>query len=394
LAKAVALAPKASEGERKLIEAVNTNITETDAVKVNRLFTELAARFPKDKRIQWYAAQTFGALEEYDQEIAGLEKAIALDKGFAPPYETLGYVHRWRERFDKAERCFKEYGRLSPGEANSHDILGDLYQKMGRLEESVKHYDQAVKMDPKFSYSGRKAGISLAWLGKYDEGRKAILKAMDMEALPANKVYDQRAVARTYIYEGDYAKALEAQDKVVLMAKEFGLPEEESYAFIVKGAISSQAKKFEDAIGYLSEFRRSLDRIDIPAAWKDVQRVEESLWQAVVAAGRSDFLRAQEEAEGYAQKIKALNNPAAMKYPDWLRGYIAFFQGDAAKAIAFFSKGEMNDPYFMFCFAAAKEKAGDAAGAKVLYKKIADWNLDSEVYAFVRTKAITKVGSR
>jgi len=51
----------------------------------------------------------------------------------------------------------------------------------------------------------------------------------------------------------------------------------------------------------------------------------------------------------------------------------------------------MDHPWFMYYFAVAKEKAGDAAGAAELYKKVVDWNLDSVWYAFVRSKASAKM---
>ena len=88
---------------------------------------------------------------------------------------------------------------------------------------------------------------------------------------------------------------------------------------------------------------------------------------------------------------QAINNPAMKKYPGWLLGYLDFIQGDAAKAIEHFSQGEIDNPWFIYYLAAAKEKAGDAEGAAELYKKVADWNLDTVWYSFVRPKAVAKL---
>ena len=51
----------------------------------------------------------------------------------------------------------------------------------------------------------------------------------------------------------------------------------------------------------------------------------------------------------------------------------------------------MDDPYAMYYFAEAKEKAGDAAGAVELYKKVAGWNMDGIYYALVLPKALAKL---
>jgi tetratricopeptide (TPR) repeat protein len=391
LAKAVSLAPNVSEGEQKIIAGFQAMYAENNDPKANQIYQELAALFPNDKRAHWYLASTYGRMQEYDKQIVELENAIALDKNFAPAYESLGYVYRWRNQFDKAEEAFKEYVRLSPQEANAHDILGDLYQKMGKFEDAILQYGEAVAMDPTFSLSQYKIGSALAFMGKYEEARQAFLKTMDMELKPANKVYDQEGIMRTYVYEGDYAKALEAADKAIQMAGELGLPEQASFDHIIKGAIDFELGEYDKADASIADCLNALEGADLVASIKENQKAGATFWQAVVAAGRQDFPAAQVKADEYKALIDAIENPATKKYPGWLSGYIALAQGDANKAIEHFSQGEMDNPWFIYCFAVAKEKAGDAAGAAELYKKVADWNLDSIWYAFVRSKAAAKM---
>lgn len=391
LAKAVALAPKVSEGEQKLIAGQQAAVGENDAAKANQIYQELAVLFPKDKRAHWYLAGTYGSLREYDKQIAALETAIALDKEFAPLYESLGYVYRWLNQLDKAEAAFKEYARLSPGEASSHDILADLYRKMGKFDDAIQHYGEAVRMDPTFVYSQSKIGSTLAFQGKFEEARQAYLKAMGMQPKPGNKVYDQEGIMRTYIYEGDYAKALEAADKAIQMAKDFGLPEEASFNPLVKSFIYSELGDFDKADASIADCLNFLDSADLVAAIKDNQKAAATLCQAVVATGRQDFDKALAWAETYKNQIAAIKNPSLQKYPGWLFGYIALARGDANKAVEFLSQGQMDEPLFMYYLAVAKEKAGDAAGAAALYKKVADWNFDSVWYAFVRAKAAAKI---
>jgi tetratricopeptide (TPR) repeat protein len=391
LARASALAQNASEGEQKIIAGFHAIYGENDPVKASAIFEELTALFPKDKRAHWYLAGCFGRMNEYDKQIAALEQAIALDKEFAPAYETLGYVYRWRNQYDKAEESFKEYVRLSPNEANSHDILGDLYQKMGKFEDAVQQFREAMAMDPTFSLSQYKIGLNLAFLGRYEEAREAYSKTMDMELQPGYKVYDQEGIMRTYIHEGDYAGALEAADKAIQMAGELGLPEQASLDHIVKSAIYCELGDFDKAEASLADCLNLLETADLVALAKENQRAEATFWQAVVAAGRQDFETAQAKAEEYKEKTAAIKNPAFQKYPGWLFGYLALAQGDAAKAVEHFSQGEQDDPWFIYYFGLAKEKAGDAAGAAELYKKAAGWNEDGTWYAFVRSKALAKL---
>jgi len=391
LAKAVSLAQNTSEGEQKVIAGFRAFYGENDAVKANQIFKELTTLFPNDKRAHYYLAWTYGQMQEYDKQIVALENAKALDANFAPAYETLGYVYRWKNQYDKAEGYLKEYVRLSPNEANGHDNLGDLYQKMGKFDEAIQQYTEAIQMDPTFAYSNYNIGSALALQGKFEEARQTFLKTMDMELDPGNKVYDQEGIMRTYIYEGDYAKALEAADEAIRMAGELGVLEQASFDYVVKSAIYCELGEYDKADDSIADCLNYLETTDLVASRKNNQESGATFWQAVVAAGRQDFDTAMAKADEYKGKVDAVNNPALQKYPGWLLGYLSFVQGDAAKANEYFSQEEIDNPWFIYFFAAAKEKAGDEAGAAELYKKVADWNVDGVWYAFVRSKAAAKL---
>jgi tetratricopeptide (TPR) repeat protein len=175
------------------------------------------------------------------------------------------------------------------------------------------------------------------------------------------------------------------------MAKELGVPEDASYNPLVKCAIYCELGDFEKADACIADCLNLLESTDLVASIKENQKAEAAFWQAMVAAGRQDFNTALARADAYKGQIAAINNPAMQKYPGWLSGYIALAQGDANKAVEYFSRGEMDDPWFMYYFAVAKEKAGDAAGAAEFYKKVANWNLDNPWYALVRQKAAAKL---
>jgi tetratricopeptide (TPR) repeat protein len=390
-AKAIALAPKVSEGEQKLISAHQAYNDELDPVKANRIYLELAAQFPKDKRVQLYLASSYDNLQEYDKEISTLENAIALDKNFAPAYETLGYIYRWRNDFDKAEANLKEYLRLLPEQANGHDNLGDLYMRMGRFDEAIGQYQESTRINPTLRFAKMQTGVAYAMMGRYEEARRALQTLMDGETKPAFKLYDQQLIRRTYLYEGNYVKALEATDKTIQMAQELGLPENVIYGHQVKFIVFFAQSEWDKAEASLAEMANIAATANLTPADKETYKAVVPFWQVLVAAGRQDFAAAQSMANEFKAKIEAVNNPPWKKYPGWALGYIALAQGDAVKAVEYFGKGEMDDPFIMYFFALAKEKAGDAAGALELFKKVANWNLDGDWYALVRAKAAAKI---
>jgi len=390
-AKAASLAPKVSEGEQKLIAADRAYNEENNVVKANEIYRDLAAMFPKDKRVQVYLASSYDSLQEYDKEIAALENAVSLDKNFAVAYEKLGYVYRWKNQFDKAEANFREYLRLNPRQASGRDNLADLYQKMGRYDEAIQQYQESVRIDPSLRFSQLKIGITYAFMGKYGEARQALQALMEAETKPAFKLYDQQVIARTYIYEGDFAKALEATDKAIQMAQQLSLPEDLAYAHQVKFILFSELNDWDKADASLAEVSNLAETANFTPANKESTKAAVPFWQAMVAAGRKDFTAALAKAEECKAKIGAITNPGMQKYPVWILGYITLAQGDAKKAVGYFGQGEMDDPFIMYYFAVAKEKAGDMAGAKELYKKVANWNFDGDWYALVRQKAAAKI---
>jgi tetratricopeptide (TPR) repeat protein len=390
-AKALSLVPNASPGEQKLLAAEQAAYQENNTVKYNQIYQELAAMFPKDKHIQWYLGGSYDGLAEYDKEIAAYEQALAIDKNFAPAYQSLGYIYRWKNQYDKADANFQEYLKLNPKEPSAHVNLADLYRKMGKFEDALQHYKEAVQIDPLFREAQLKVGTTLAFTGKCEEARQALQKIMDGETKPAFKLYDQQDIARMYVYEGDYAKALEATDKAIQMAQELGLPEQVAFNHQVKSFLFFELNDWDKAESSFAEVLKTAENADLAPATKEFYRAASPYWQALVAAGRKDFKAALAKADEFKAKIEAIKNPVWQKFPGWLLGYIAYAQGDYNRAVQNFSQGEMDDVWIMYYFAAAKEKAGDAAGASELYKKVANWNLDDVWYAFVRQKAASKV---
>jgi tetratricopeptide (TPR) repeat protein len=389
-AKAISLAPKVSEGEQKIIAAHQAYYDENNVVKTNQIYQELAGLFPNDKRVQWYLGGSYSNVREYDKEIAAYERALAIDKSFAPAYQGLGYFYRWRNQYDKAEENFKAYLRLVPQEANGHDNLADLYRKMGKFEEAIEQYNEAVKIDPSLRSSQLKAGTTKFFMGKFEEGRQDLQKLMDMETKPAYKLYDLMAIVRGYIYEGDYAKALEATERALQMSQELGLPEQSAFNHWVKLSLFFELNDWDKAAASLAERLNLAETASFTRAYKENLQASNSFWQAMVAAGRKDFAAAQAKADEFKAKVDPVKNPSWQRYPVWLLGHIALARGDANKAVEYFGQGEMDDVWTMYYFALAKEKAGDAAGAAELYKKVANWNLDDVAYAFVRAKAAAK----
>jgi len=390
LERAMSLISRVSEGERLLIEANHAYYLENNREKWAELLKKMAKKYPQDKRAHYYLGNVYGVYyNEYDKAIAEIEKAIAIDKEFAPPYNLLGYAYLTKGEYQKAEEAFNNYIRLLPDQPNPYDSMADLLTKMGRYQEAIKHYQKAVELDSRFTTSQRKIGMNLIYMGKYDEGRDAIRKAVDMETTPAGKVVSMGAIARSYIYEDNYQEAVVAADKAIQMAADANLPRRTAYYHLIKGWICIEMEDLDQAEKSLSECKELLDTANIIPYYK-TRYTYFALWNEVmIAEKRHDFETALATVDQLKAKIEALKDPEAMK--DWyfpLAGYIHLGREAYKEAIEHFSKGDQGNPWTLYYLAVAESKAGNEEKASELFKKVAHWNEDSFSYALVRSKAI------
>ena len=390
LERAISLAPQVSEGERLLIEANHAYYLENNRQKWAEHFKEMAKKYPEDKRAHYYLGLVYYSYyNDYDKALAENEKAVAIDKDFAPPYNQLGYIYRTKSDYQKAEEAFNNYIRLLPDQPNPYDSMADLLTKMGRYKEAIKNYKKAVELDPRFTTSQRNIGMNLVFMGKYDDGRNAIRKAVDMETTQAGKVASMGAIVRSHLYEGNYQEALVATDKAIQIAADAKLPRREAYYLTEKSYIQIELEEFEQAKQSQTECKKLLEKAEIIPYYKNLYTYF-VLWnEAMIATKGQDFETALATADQLKAKIEAVNDPEAMK--DWyfpVMGYIHLGKEAYQEAIDYFSKADQESPWTLYYLAVAEYKTGNDEKASELFEKTAHWNEDSFAYAFVRSKAI------
>ncbi|MBA7668004.1 MAG: tetratricopeptide repeat protein [Calditrichaeota bacterium] len=388
LKQAVALADKVSEGERLLIQQRKAFWLDNNLGEQLELCKQLAQKYPKDKRARNLLGAVYYSRDEDAKAIAELEAAVALDKDYPPPYNVLGYAYREIGEYEKAEQAFKDYITLIPDEPNPYDSMADLYMKTGRFEEAIENYQKAVELDPVFGISQQKIGTSLVFLGKYDEGREACKKAIKMEMTPWDQLEDRDMIVRSYLYEGDYPKAIEATEKLLEAGAEAGLPSWIPYAHLMRSRILKEAGDLDAAEQSLTEYHLSMEGADFNPYFMDSFARDALVVEARIAAKRQDFETALAKAEDYKAKLEAREDPNTMENYHGLVGMIYFDKDDHEKAIEHFRQSNQENAYTLYYHAVAQSKAGNKDEAAKLFKRAALWNEDSYDYAFIRAKAL------
>jgi tetratricopeptide (TPR) repeat protein len=113
--------------------------------------------------------------------------------------------------------------------------------------------------------------------------------------------------------------------------------------------------------------------------------------QARIAARRKQFGAARKHADAVRTIVEQgnLDEGQRANYP-YLLGYLAFYRGDYAAAIAELAKAEQRDPFILGLLAQSYEHRGDAAKARELYRAILELPGHSLQAAFSRPLARRK----
>jgi len=109
----------------------------------------------------------------------------------ATAWHQIGRVHEEAGQYESAEHAYQEALKIEvqmgdrSGEASTLGQLGNLYAGMGRSEDAVRFYRQATRIDVELgdlANEGRdrnNAAVQLIKLGRYDEARQEVLRAIE-----------------------------------------------------------------------------------------------------------------------------------------------------------------------------------------------------------------------
>src|SRR4030095_4638625 len=206
LNKAVALAEKASEGERFLILANQAGVN-GEVVKQKEYLDKLVAAYPDDERAHF----TLGGYHFGQQE-------------FGPAIEHFKRSTAFAQDYSNAEQAFKKYIDLIPNDPNPYDSYAELLLKMGKFEDSIVQYRKALAIDPHFVTSHFGIVADCMCLGKPAEA-EAELQTMASQARNDGEL--RTALFGMAVVAADSGKFDKAQQQ---MDKEFAVAEKKNDA--------------------------------------------------------------------------------------------------------------------------------------------------------------------
>lgn len=388
LEKAVALADKASEGERLAIRAAQAGATSDPAGQL-ALLTQVVALYPDDERAHTALGNFTFAQQEWAATAQHLGRATELAPSYSPPYNQLGYALRFQGRYAEAEAAFQKYVSLLPDDPNPLDSLAELQMKMGRFDESIATYRKALAIDPHFVASLVGIGHDQLLQGKGDEARKTFRHLLTKVA--RNDGERRQAlfwVAMSFIHEGKHEQALAAAREEEAIALKLDDRVARSQDLALMGNILLQAGKPKEAGAKFEESVRVAAGADTPARVKEAAARNSRFNLARVALARGDLAGARALAGEYRALVLAQKVPFEVWQSHELDAMVALAAKDPAAALAELAQANPQNPRVTWLTAQALLAKGDAEGARALAAKVAAYNeITNPNYAYVRAAA-------
>jgi serine/threonine protein kinase/Flp pilus assembly protein TadD len=239
--RAFRLRDRVTRKEALSIERYYTQAVLGDRAKAYQLLKQTEAEFPKEKRV--YFLLSFFAEED---TVARLKQALALDPSYGPALNQLGYAYAWRGEYQQALEAFKRYTAVYPADANPYDSMGELYYFMGKLDDAIAKYKEALDIRPDY---GSALGISYIYALK-EEYEDAInwMNKVPIQGQSGSAKFEVPAYRAMYEYwTGRISQCLRSTATTAEVARAAKKPGWEAFALWINARILAEQGHFEGA---------------------------------------------------------------------------------------------------------------------------------------------------
>jgi tetratricopeptide (TPR) repeat protein len=393
LKKAAALADKASDGERMLIQA-NEAGANGNPTKQKEILEKLVAAYPNDERAHFALGGYYFGQQDYKQAISHYKRSTDLDSSYSTAFNILGYAYRQDGNFNDAEAAFKKYIELIPNDPNPYDSYAELLLKMGRFDEAITQYKKALAIDSNFLNSHFGIAAALTYQGKSSDALAELQKMTDKARSDGERrtaLFGQMVVAAD---GGKLDQALtELQKQYALGEKTNDIPAMAA-DLQLKGNILLEMGKYPDAKQAYEQALKMTTDSNLSQEIKDNTSLFHHFNLARVAIGERDLATAKKETDEFRKGAETAKNPGLIKQAHELAGRIALQEKNYDQAIAELDQSNQQNPSDLYLLGEAYQGKGDVAKAKESFTKAAKFNsLPLLNYAFVRTKAEQAIAS-
>ena len=389
--RAEQLAVKVTPSEQLLIRWL-ADAQQNNYLPAIAAMNDLLTRYPRDQRLAYLAGDWLMQQFRYEQAVAVLERALALNPNYAAALNDVAYGYADMGNFEKAFAAMDRYVALDPDQPNPHDSYGEILRMAGKLDAALEQYRMSIRIDPNF---GSEVGVAdtYALMGKELEAREEYDRAIVFAPSNADKVQRELQSAVTWIRDNNRKQAERALSDVARHAHSAGLARLEAEAHRVLGMYEPDPKI---ALKQLQAAQEVLqEQHEISASDRDEEL-------ARILRTRATRLAELPDMDSASKATKQLETMAGTSRSQVIQlcyhgaaGAVLVAQGKFTDAIPHLQEGTA-DPESMRLLWRVYTSTGATSDAQAIASKLAALNLPTVEQALVvpqfRVSLVSQVG--
>jgi tetratricopeptide (TPR) repeat protein len=245
-----------------------------------RYYKKAITQYPFNAATYSEIGTCYEKLKQYPKAIEAYKQAIKTEADYTVAIGALGGIYYLEGRYDDALGMYEKIIKIRP-DAQTYRNIGNLLDDMGRREEAVDAFKNAIKANPKDALAYNDLGSVYFKLNLVDDAIKAFEKAKEIDP---NCAFAYNNLGSFYFNSGRYEKALELFEKAIKLNPKFYL------AYINLGLVHNKLRNYSEAV---NAYKRAIELNPNNAL------VFNDLGFALDGSGRSN-----EAAEAYKKAIK------------------------------------------------------------------------------------------
>ena len=179
------------------------------------LYEKKVADYPENVRAHYLLGLAYIEQGRFALGLQFFERAISLDRSYAPAFHGKGRALYQRNQIAPAIRAYERACQLDPQFHDAFNDLGQAYHQSGRYDRAVAAYQRASAIKPERALIHSNLGMAYAMQGNFNAATASFKRSIEL----APETVDARdALAQVYAAQKNWPQALAQWEAVLRLA--------------------------------------------------------------------------------------------------------------------------------------------------------------------------------
>jgi len=382
--EAAMLVRSVSEGERLIILALEAS-TRGDLVAELAHYQDLVRLYPDDGRAAVLLGDFFLEQNNPSEALIQYARALNVEPDVVVAYERQGQAYARLDQHAEAEAALRRFIEAKPGEPGPHDRYAQYLLKVGRSDDAVAAYRQALTLDANDTTAEVGIGTALLLRDDIDGARGAFRALYDHARDDATR---RTALVWTAAAELQGGAAPEALARLEEAASLSGADIEARAELLgLAGDVLLETGSADLALARYRDAAEAIEGAPLAPDVKRHARLHRLYREARVALAHSDLATARQKAAEFRRTVGRGRNDDAADLFNELGARIAMAAGDHREAAGKLERADQSDPRVIYLTAVAYSDLGRSQEAAARCRRVLEMSEPRFELAYVRPKA-------